>query len=464
MALHQTWKHACKNPQLRHREVRFFKENKTLMAIQLKISGFVDYTERENRLFSDWKEKVKEVYSLFGFMEFHPRPIESIEALQSKGGIAHQIYTLGRLQDQTMTDLGLPFDRTIPLAIYIAAHRHELVYPFKRFDISHSFRGERAQAGRFRGFIQADIDVVSENLSPLSEIECLSALVCALQKLKVPPFTVYLNHLSIPQMLMEEMGFTQALIPDALRIVDKMDKIGLEKVAKELYTLLPSADLTQIGLLSFRGSLEEFLKDAPKNIAHSPGFLALTELFHRLRECFADPSLFGFCPGMVRGLDYYTGIVAETFLQNYPGIGSIASGGRYNKLIDHIIEKETKLEGFGISIGLTRLFDSMKKENLFPLHSPPPVQILVAYLEESLQQEALLAANTLRREGFHVDLFCGKGSIGKQISYASKKEIPFTFMLMGKSFVIKNLETGVQTEDISSLELAIQTVKKLLLE
>ena len=208
------------------------------MSPQLKISGFADYSEKENRIFSFWKQQLEEVFRLFGFMGFNPRPVESIASLQTKGGIAHQIYTLGRLQDGTMTDLALPFDRTIPLAIYVASHRQELVYPFKRFDISSCFRGERAQAGRFRGFIQADIDVVSENLGHLSEVECLNALIEGLKRLKIPPFTVYLNHIGIPKAIIEKMGVPDDLMPDALRIVDKMDKIGIEKVAKELTHLL----------------------------------------------------------------------------------------------------------------------------------------------------------------------------------------------------------------------------------
>ena len=171
------------------------------MTIQLKISGFMDYSEKENRQFFLWKKQLEQVFSSFGFMGFNPRPVESIAALQTKGGIAHQIYTLGRLQDGTMTDLALPFDRTIPLAVYIAAHRHELIYPFKRFDISYSFRGERPQAGRARGFIQADIDVVNEQLSILSEVECLATFVAGLQSLTIPSFTVYLNHIDIPKAL-----------------------------------------------------------------------------------------------------------------------------------------------------------------------------------------------------------------------------------------------------------------------
>src|ERR1700722_2949601 len=120
------------------------------MAIPTKISGFADYSEQEHRLFAFWKQKLEEIYQLYGFMGFCPRPVESTVALQKKGGIASQIYTVGRLSDNSMTEFALPFDRTVPLAVYVATHRHALTYPFKRFDISHSFRGERPQAGRFR--------------------------------------------------------------------------------------------------------------------------------------------------------------------------------------------------------------------------------------------------------------------------------------------------------------------------
>lgn len=425
------------------------------MTVPLKISGFVDYSEKENRLFSHWKKTLEDVYRSFGFMGFNPRPVESIAALQLKGGIGHQIYTLGRLQDGTMTDLALPFDRTIPLAVYVASRYQELVYPFKRFDISHSFRGERPQAGRSRGFIQADIDIVDKELTELSEVECLTALVTALQKLHIPKFTVYLNHLSIPKALISNMGFTETLFPEALRVVDKMDKIGIEKVKEELLKILPSADLSHLSLLNFKGTFEEFLDVCLQDL---PGLTPMQELLDFLKKAGLNINLFGFCPGMVRGLDYYTGIVFETFLTDYPSFGSIASGGRYNNLIDSIIEQTTKLEGFGISIGLTRLFDVLKKHELLPNLPTPPAQVVIAYREPDLQMQAVQAAHLLRQEGLLIDLYCGKSSIGKQIAYADKKEIPYVFMVMGESFVIKNLKTGDQTPDISSLETAVQTL------
>lgn len=429
------------------------------MTIPLKISGFPDYSEKEHRLLSQWKKTLEDTYRLFGFMGFNPRPVESIAALQLKGGVAHQIYTLARLQDGTITDLALPFDRTIPLAVYVASRRHELIYPFKRFDISHSFRGERPQAGRARGFLQADIDIIDENLTNLSEVECLTALVTALKQLHIPSFTVYLNHLSIPKALMLDMGFSEENLPDALRIVDKMDKIGLEKVKEELQLLFPSANLDQLPLLQFKGSFANFLEICPKNLS---GLLPMQELLDFLEKSEIPPSIFAFCPGMVRGLDYYTGVVFETFLQDYPNYGSIASGGRYNKLIDSIINEETKLEGFGISIGLTRLFDVLKKEKILPSFPTPSAQILVAYREPSLQLQAVLAAHLLRNAGLSTDLYCGKSAIGKQLSYADKKEISHAFMIMGESFVIKNLKTGEQTPDIHSLEIAVQTALEYL--
>ncbi len=424
------------------------------MTIPLKISGFADYSEKENRLFSHWKKTLEDTYRLFGFMGFNPRPVESIAALQLKGGVAHQIYTLGRLQDGTMTDLALPFDRTIPLAVYVASRRHELVYPFKRFDISHSFRGERPQAGRSRGFIQADIDIIDENLTLLSEVECLTALVTALKKLHIPSFIIYLNHLSIPKALMLDMGFTEENLPEALRIVDKMDKIGLDKVKEELTALFPLTNLSKLSLLEFKGSFADFLKLCPKDL---PGLSAMQEILDFLEKSQINLDLFGFCPGMVRGLDYYTGIVFETFFQEYSAFGSIASGGRYNKLIDSIIEEDTKLEGFGISIGLTRLFDVLKKQKILPSFPTPPAQILVAYREPKLQLQAVLATHLLRESGLSTDLYCGKSPIGKQLTYADKKEISHVFMVMGESFVIKNLKTGEQTPDITSLEIAVQT-------
>jgi histidyl-tRNA synthetase len=429
------------------------------MSIPLKISGFADYTEKENRLLGQWKRSLEDTYRLFGFMSFNPRPVESIAALTLKGGIANQIYTLGRLQDGTMTDLALPFDRTVPLAVYVAARRHELVYPFKRFDISHSFRGERAQAGRFRGFIQADVDIIEENLSIYSEIECMNALQQGLSSLNIPAFTIYLNHIDIPKFLIQDMGVTPELMPEALRIVDKMDKIGLDGVKKELATLNVPLDLKNLEVMGFKGTTDEFIQEHGAKYENLPGFSYLQTLLSQLNSCN-----FSFAPGMVRGLDYYTGVVYETLLNDYSHFGSISSGGRYNKLIDSIVNTETKLEGFGISIGLTRLFDVLKREGLLPQAPAPTAQVAVAFREARLHNDALTAATALRKEGISVDL-CSPGekvAIGKQITYADKKEIRFVFMLMGETYVIKDLPNSKQTEDIPTLALAVEKLKQLL--
>ncbi|MBM3197643.1 MAG: histidine--tRNA ligase family protein [Chlamydiae bacterium] len=424
--------------------------------IPLKISGFIDYTEKENRLFSLWKKRVEEVFSRYGFMGFQPRPVESIAALQTKGGITHQIYTLGRLQDGSMTDLALPFDRTVPLAIYVASHLHELTYPFKRFDISHCFRGERAQAGRFRGFIQADIDVVDEHISPLAEVECLATLLSTLQSLQIPPFLVQVNHIEIPKTLILHMGFTEHQLPEALRILDKMDKIGFAEVKKELADLSPSCDLTLLSLFTFQGDPEHFQQQVPLVLRDLPAFTALQNTLSLLKEQIDCSDFFAFCPGMVRGLDYYTGLVCETVLRDHSSFGSIASGGRYNNLIGTLAgDSKMQLEGFGLSLGLTRLFDILKRQELLPSLPSPPSQVLMAFRVFTDQRNACTIASRLRAKGISTDLYLGKGNLGKQLTYANKKEIPFAFILMGESFVIKDLQTGKQTEDIPSLDQAL---------
>jgi histidyl-tRNA synthetase len=238
-----------------------------------------------------------------------------------------------------------------------------------------------------------------------------------------------------------------------------MDKIGEDAVKEELLKIIPSLDSSLLPILQFKGKFTDFLEVCPKDL---PGISAMQELLCFLEKSSVNLNLFGFCPGMVRGLDYYTGIVFETSLTDHPSVGSIASGGRYNKLVDSIINQETKLEGFGISIGITRLFDILKKHDLLPSTPTPQAKVLVAYREPSLQIQAVLAAKLLRQSGIDVDLYCGKAAIGKQLSYADKKEIPYVFMVMGESFVIKNLKKGEQTPDIGSLEEAVETTLNFL--
>ena len=431
----------------------------------LKISGFTDYTEIEHRLFHAWQNRIEDAFALYGFMGFHPRPVESIEILKAKGGIAHQIYTLGRLQDGGMTDLALPFDRTVPLAAYIAAHRQELTYPFKRFDISHSFRGERAQSGRFRGFIQADIDVVEEKLSVFGESECIQALLSALQRLTIPSFTIYINHIEIPKALIVHMGCPHERIPDALRILDKMDKIGFERVRTELQDAFPALDLSLLSLLMWKepfASIDKFQAQLPSSLRNLPGFAALKETISLLE----DHSAFLFTPGMVRGLDYYTGLILETVLQEHPSFGSIASGGRYNNLIDSLNPKKTQipLEGFGLSIGLTRLFDIAKRLDFLSQQSAPSCQIFVGFRDPKDQKQAVNIANQLRAMHITTDVALQSSSLKKQLAYANAKQIPFAFLLMGETFVIKKLIDGTQTEDIISLQEALLFCKNTILK
>ena len=247
-------------------------------------------------------------------------------------------------------------------------------------------------------------------------------------------------------------------MPEALRIIDKLDKIGLEKVQKQLQELLPTSDVSLLSLLSFKGPFINFIKQAPSWLLETSGILALQETLAFLQETFTNTDFFSFCPAMVRGLDYYTGLVFETFLTEHAEFGSIASGGRYNKLIDSIVNETTSLEGFGGSIGLTRLFDVLKKKNLLPDAPCPPSTVLIAYREAKEQKEAFVLANLLRKHGLSVDLYLGKGSIKKQLSYADKKEIPFVFILMGESYVIKDLVHSTQSEDLFDIEQAIQTL------
>ncbi len=435
------------------------------------ITGFTNYSMQEHQAFYKMKAKIEELYVRHGFSAFTPRPVERLDNLFLKGGIGKQIYTLG-LRDGTDKDIGLPFDRTVSLALFIAEKFHSLIFPLKRFDVSYSFRGEHAQAGRFRGFFQADIDVIGNALKIEADVECISTIYDVLSKLQIGDFKINVNHIKLAKNMLTVFGVSQEQLPEALRIIDKMDKVSIEEIQQDLQTLLSDMESFKIAklvhLYSLTGSIEEFqaaIKEEPVlEEACAAPIEEIKTLMNLLNASGVGMEKIGFSPKMVRGLDYYTGIVFETFLVGKERYGSIASGGRYDNLVDTFLDKASGLEGTGGAIGLTRLFDICLREDLIPLEQRTLANVLIAMRGNNFSEQANQLGFQLRERGINVDLFVGTKKIKKELDYANKKSIPFTVMVMDtNAFVVKNMSNAEQKE-FSTIEETVVELERLMRE
>ena len=429
------------------------------------IPGFANYNEQEHYVFANWLSEVAEVFKIHGFTPFISRPFEFSKHLLQKGGDDKQIYGVSRLQDQTLTDMGIPFDHTVPLAIFVAQRMQSLIFPYKRYDMSHSFRGESPQAGRFRGFIQADVDIIDRNLNVLSDFQCISAVIDALKILKIGDIKVFLNHIAIAKGMIESAGIPKNCESDVLRWIDKMDKLPHEEIIQGVHKIVPQIEFSQIEALihrfDFSSSPEKFDLDFIHDSKVDLAFSELKTLHQLLIASGINPDYLLFSPGKVRGLNYYTGIVFETLLVGKEKYGSIASGGRYSNLIEGFAENKMTIEGVGGSIGLTRLFDILTRTGNIECKRKTTANFLILCRTDDLQTIAIDLATQLRDEGQYVDIYSKPGTkIAKQLEYADKKGIPAVIMIMDRNvFVVKNLDSGEQTEH-SSITDILARIKK----
>ncbi len=439
------------------------------------ISGFENLNEAQHALFCDWKIKVAQAFALCGFTPFHPRPVEKLSSLLTQPGadVQKQIFALAKPDEPEAKAFGLPFDRTIPLAIFVATQGTMMTLPFKRQDISFSFRGERPQAGRFRGFIQADVDIVDTQLDWCADAQCIQALLTALNAIGLTNLKLCFNHIAIAQALLQSAVHPEALFAsqvfEIFRILDKL--ASQPTAAKELHTITSPASASKIlEAFSFQGTLELFFEKARLSHWLSVDQLASLEpVFDELRYTQQSLAPFKiemeFRPGLVRGLQYYTGIVFETFLSSTDYPGSIASGGRYQSLVDDFAKKPLGISGTGGSIGLTRLFDVLNQRGLLSLGKKTHTQVLFGCRSPELLPQAMLIAQNIRNNlVLSIELLSGPHRKIKHIlEIAHKKQIKTCILMMDTStWVVKNLQSGTQTE-VQSLEELTQACKKDLL-
>jgi histidyl-tRNA synthetase len=420
------------------------------------VSGFPEWLPEYRALEMTWMDKIRTVFESYGFCNIETPAVEEIGVLQAKVGedTSKEIYVLGRLNaeddDGKEARLAMHFDLTVPMARYVAQHFAHLVFPFKRYQMQRSYRGERPQKGRYREFYQCDIDVVNVDSIPLHfDAELPAVLFEAYQALNIPPVEMHISNRKII------MGFVQGLgIADAApvtRALDKMDKIGRDGVLKMLAAEGISADAAQKALdfATIRATDSSFAQQVQALGVTSPlmeeGIAELAFVIDNLAHLPKGAAIANL--GIIRGLDYYTGTVLEVRFQDTAAFGNLAigGGGRYEDLAGTFINQ--KLPGIGVSIGLTRLFGLLLDKGLLQPLAKSPAQILVVLPDEARRAEAADTARLLRQRGFKVEMYHRDAKIKNQLAYAEKKGIPFVWFPPfkdGQPHEVKNMATGEQ--------------------
>ena len=428
------------------------------------LSGFPEWLPAGRIVEQHFVDILRRTFELHGFSGIETRAVEPLVELTKKGETSKEVYLLNRLQadpgeSEADTDprkqLGLHFDLTVPFARYVVDNAGLLAFPFKRYQIQKVWRGERPQEGRFREFIQADIDIVGDGSLPLyHDVEVPLIMHEALSALPIPPVTIHVSNRKVAQGFYQSIGIGSDLLIEVLRVVDKLDKIGPEKVAAEL-TLSVGASAQQaaqaLGLAAITGTDGQDVSDQVLRAlggAEPTGLLeeglteltALLEVAGRRRPGAVIADL-----KIARGLDYYTGTVYESFMSGHEDLGSVCSGGRYDSLATN--GKRT-FPGVGISIGLSRLLARVIGEGLVEVSRPVPTVVLVAVTDEAHRSASDAIADTLRARGISADVAPSAAKFGKQIKAADKRAIPFVWFpgADGGPDSVKDIRSGEQVE------------------
>ena len=429
------------------------------------LSGFMELLPDKQVQMDKMRAVLAETYARYGFTPLDTPAIEAAEVLLAKGGgeTEKQIYRFTKGD----SDLALRFDLTVPLAKYVAANYGQLTFPFRRYQIGKVWRGERAQRGRFREFYQADIDIIGDGaLDILNEAEIPAIIYDTFTRLGLHRFRIRVNNRKVLNGFFAILGLS-GQAGDVLRTIDKLDKIGADKVralltdtcgvapdqADEILRFIacPGTSADKLAFLEqYRGRNETFdlgLDELRTVVGYLPAFGVPEENFE------LDLTI-------ARGLDYYTGTVYETVLLDHPEVGSICSGGRYDDLAGYYTNKS--LPGVGISIGLTRLFYILQEQNMISdAVLTAPADVLILPMTDDLSA-AVALASMLRAGGLRVQLYSERKKFKAKIGYADKLGIPFVIFLGEDEIAqhvcaLKNMATGVQ--EAVTQETALETIR-----
>ena len=430
------------------------------------LPGFMELLPNEQILFEQMKQKIEKTYQKFGFLPLDTPVLELSEILLAKAGgeTEKQIY---RFQKGD-TDISMRFDLTVPLAKYVAKNYGNLSFPFRRYQIGKVYRGERAQKGRFREFYQCDIDIIGdEELDIINDAEIPSVIYNLIKEIGFNDFTICINNRRILNGLFENINQKENSV-EIMRIIDKLEKIGQEAVIEELEKLqIGSKEINQImSFIQIDGTNDEKLEKLQnlniENETFKMGVEELNQVVKYIRIFGVPDTHFKVDLTIARGLDYYTGTVYETFLNDYREIGSVCSGGRYENLAEYYTDK--KLPGVGISIGLTRLFYKLNEMNLIETKKRSMADILIIPMLEDLSKPIELA-NALRQNGINTEIYLNNKKAKAKFKYADKLKIPYVIAIgedeiSSNKLNVKNMETGEETAVGFDVKEIINYIKK----
>lgn len=412
-------------------------------------SGFSEYLPGDQIEFNRLRDIIRETYERYGYAPLDTPDIELSEVLLAKGGgeTEKQIYRFERGRN----DLSLRFDLTVPLARYVAEHEGQLVFPFRRYQIGKVHRAERAQAGRFREFYQCDIDVIGSE-SVAADAEFPAVINDIFEQFAFGEFTIHINNRLVLNGFFAGIGLADVSV-DVLRVVDKIEKISRQDFMAELRELgLSEKQVAQVvAFTEISGSNDEILSqlESMKNEIDSDDFVLGTAKLHELLAMLRNMGLperrIQLDLRIARGLDYYTGVVYETTLDDYPEVGSVCSGGRYDNLAENYTR--TRLPGVGVSIGLSRLFYKLREAGVVSSHRQTLARCMVASFDDAQFGEALQIAAELRRAGVATILNTESVPLKKKLRYADRLGIPLVVLIgeeevRGRFATVKDMATG----------------------
>ena len=415
------------------------------------LSGFMELMPAPQKQMERMMQILRDTYELYGFTPLDTPILESSEILLAKGGgdTEKQIY---RFQKGD-SDLAMRFDLTVPLAKYVAIHAGELSFPFRRYQIGKVYRGERAQRGRYREFYQADIDIIGDGkLDILNEAEIPSIIYTIFRRFGLSRFVIRVNNRKLLNGFYALLGLTEKS-GDIMRTVDKLDKIGTEKVRVLLLEEgLAEAQADEIlRFIAIKGSNAEVLAQLEawkgKNETFDLGLQELATVAKHLTAFGVPEENFSVDLTIARGLDYYTGTVYETTLLDHPELGSVCSGGRYDNLAEYYTDRQ--LPGVGISIGLTRLFYVLGEQKMLNDALPTaPADCLLLPMTDDLGA-AVRLATAFREAGIRTQIYAEQKKFKAKIGYADKLRIPYVVFLGEDEIArgecsVKDLRSGEQ--------------------
>jgi histidyl-tRNA synthetase len=428
------------------------------------LKGFRDYLPEQMLLRQRVMNSIREVFEQHGFEPLDTPALEYMEILTGKAGENEKL--MYHFTDQGEREVGLRYDLTVPLARVVAMHQNDLVLPFKRYHMAPVWRAEKPQRGRFREFWQCDADIVGPG-SALVDAEAISVLTDALRVIGLGRAVVVINHRKLLEALAAMTGVSPDRAPTVYRSIDKLDKIGRDRVSSDLMRGGVSEDAANqvLDVVTTSGTNEELLDFAHDRLQDYPdgvkAVIELRDLVDNIELLGVHKNAYRIDLALARGIDYYTGPVYEAVVEE-PKVGSVAGGGRYDGLVGTFLGRD--IPATGISLGIERILEVIQEFDLVPQRQSV-ADVFLVHREETLADISALARD-LREKGIHVDqsVLTRKG-IGDQLKYADRRGIPFAIIqgpdeLARDEVVIKNLRTGEQS--VVARRMVVQELSHLL--